>query len=90
MPACAGDSEEVHVVANVAKDVKGCMVLEEEIHLDTDAADVLEHVRELHVLGIRAESIEAVDMLVLLADCCCVGDSHIMIINLADIRNLRK
>lgn len=73
MPACAGYSEEVHVVADVTEDVESCVMLEEEIHLDTDAADVLEHVRELHVLGIRAESIEAVGMSVLLVDCYCMG-----------------
>lgn len=60
MPACAGYSEEVRVVADVAEDVEGCVMLEEEVHLDAYAADVLEHVGELHVLGIGAESIEAV------------------------------
>jgi hypothetical protein len=32
-----------------------------QVHLDADAADVLEHVRELHVLRIRAEPIEAAE-----------------------------
>lgn len=61
MPACAGYSEEIHIVADVTEDVEGCVMLEEEVHLDADAADVLEHVRELHVLRIRAEPIEAAE-----------------------------
>lgn len=59
MPTGAGNGEEISVVVDIAEDVEGRVVLEEEIHLDTDAANVLEHVGELHMLGIRAEAIEA-------------------------------
>lgn len=52
MPACAGDGEDVGVGADVAEDFEGGVVLEEEVHVDADAADVFEHVRELHVLGV--------------------------------------
>ena len=35
-------------------------MLEEEVHVDTDAADVAEHVGVLHIIGVGAEAIEAV------------------------------
>jgi hypothetical protein len=44
VPACAGYSEEVHIVADVTENVEGRVVLEEEVHFDADAADILEHV----------------------------------------------
>lgn len=65
MPACAGYSEEVRVVADVAEDVEGCVMLEKEVHLDADAADVLEHVGELHMLGIGAKAIETRNVLII-------------------------
>jgi hypothetical protein len=44
VPACASDGEKVHVVVDIAEDIESCMVLEEKIHLDTNAANVFEHV----------------------------------------------
>lgn len=52
MPAGSGNCEEVHVIADIAQDLKRCVVLEEQIHLDAQSSDVLEHVGELHVLGV--------------------------------------
>lgn len=59
MPASTGDSEEIDIIVDIAEDVESSVVLEEEVHLDTDAADIFEHIRELHVLWIRAEAIKA-------------------------------
>lgn len=52
MPACARDGEEIEVVADVSQDVESGVVLEEQIHLDGNASNVLEHVGELHVLRV--------------------------------------
>lgn len=41
------------------EDVDGCVMLEEQIHIDADPADILKHVGELHVVGVRAKAIEA-------------------------------
>jgi hypothetical protein len=59
VPASSSDSEEIHVIIDVAENVKSCVMLEEQVHFNTDAANVLEHIRELHMLGVRAEAIEA-------------------------------
>ena len=59
VPACTGDGEQVQVVRDVSEDLKRRVVLEEKIHLDADAADVFEHVGELHVVRVRAESVES-------------------------------
>ena len=34
-------------------------MLEEEVHFDTDAANVFEHVGELHVVRVGAEAVES-------------------------------
>ena len=59
VPAGAGDGEDICVCADVAEDFKCCVMLEEEVHFYADSADVLEHVGELHILGIGSESVEA-------------------------------
>jgi hypothetical protein len=59
VPACAGDCEEIVVCADVAKDVESCVVLEEQVHFDADAADVLEHVGELHMFRVGAKAVES-------------------------------
>ena len=59
VPAGPGDGEEIHVVADIAEDLQCGVVLEKQIHLDSEPPDILEHVRELHVLGVRAEAIKS-------------------------------
>jgi hypothetical protein len=44
VPASASNSEKIHVIADIAEDIESCMVLEEKIHLDTNATNVFEHV----------------------------------------------
>lgn len=61
VPAGARDGEDVYVCADIAEDFEGGVVLEEEVRIDADSADVLEHVGELHVLGIGPESVKAED-----------------------------
>lgn len=63
VPSGSCDSEEVVVVLNVAQDFKSGVMLEEEVHFDTDAADVLEHVGELHVIRVRAEAVKSSETL---------------------------
>jgi hypothetical protein len=90
VPTCAGDSEEVVVCADVAEDVEGCVVLEEEIHFDADSADVLEHVGELHVFGVGAEAVEAVLVSFSFRRRLGIQNLHIMVIDLTNVRNLSK
>jgi hypothetical protein len=52
VPPSASDGEKIHVVADIAKDLKGGVVLEEQVHLNTESSNVLEHVGKLHVLWI--------------------------------------
>lgn len=59
MPACTGDGEEVEGVGDVAEDVECGVVLKQEVKLDADATDVLEHGAELHVLGVGAEAVKS-------------------------------
>jgi hypothetical protein len=58
VPAGAGDGEQVHVGAHIAQDLDRRVVLEEQVHVDGDAADALEHGRGLHVVGVRAKAVE--------------------------------
>ena len=58
VPACTRNGEKVHVVVDIPQDFQCRMVLEEQIHLDTQSSDVLEHVRELHVFRIRSKAVE--------------------------------
>lgn len=60
MPTCASDGEEIAFVGGGVEDVDGGVVLEKEVPVHGDAANVLEHVGELHVLRIRPESVESV------------------------------
>lgn len=66
------------------EDVEGGVVLEEEVPVNSNATNVFEHMRELHVLWIGPESIEAAMKLtnweILLGQSC--GDSHVVVIDL--------
>jgi hypothetical protein len=59
MPAGSGDGEEIHVVADITEDLQCGVMLEEQIHLDSKPPDILEHIRELHVLGVRPKAIKS-------------------------------
>lgn len=59
VPPSASDCEKIHVVADIAEDLESGVVLEEQVHLDTESSNVLEHVGKLHVLWVRTEAIEA-------------------------------
>ena len=52
MPASASDGEDIRVRVDVTKNLEGSMMLEEEIHFYAYAANVLEHIGELHILGV--------------------------------------
>jgi hypothetical protein len=69
VPARASNREEINVVVDIAEDIKSGVVLKEEIHLNADTSDVLEHVRELHVFGVGAEAIKTAEMLALTWAC---------------------
>ena len=62
VPSGAGDGEEIVVVGDTSKDFEGSVVLEKQVHLYANATNVLEHVAKLHVLRVRAEPIETVDV----------------------------
>ena len=59
VPACAGDSKQIDVVRYATQYVDRGVMLEEKIHLRSDAANVGEHVAELHVLRIRAKAVKS-------------------------------
>ena len=59
MPACTCNSEKVHVVVDISEDLQRRVVLEEQVHLDSEPPNILKHVRELHVLGVRAKAIKS-------------------------------
>ena len=59
VPTGPGDGEDIGVRADVAEDFEGGMVLEQEVHFNANSADVLEHIGELHVLGIRSKSVKS-------------------------------
>lgn len=59
MPTRPRDGEKIYVGVDISQDVQRRMVLEEQIHLNTNAPDVLEHVRGLHMLRVGAEPIKA-------------------------------
>lgn len=43
MPTCSGDGEEISLVGGDMEDVEGSVMLEEEVPVNGDAADVFEH-----------------------------------------------
>jgi hypothetical protein len=43
VPSVSGDGEEISVFADVAEEIMGGVMLEQKIHFNADAADVLEH-----------------------------------------------
>ena len=59
VPPCAGDCKDVSVGGHCAKDLERGVVLKEKVKLNADAADVLEHIAELHVFWVRTETVEA-------------------------------
>jgi hypothetical protein len=44
MPTRPRDGEKIYIGVDISQDVQRRMVLEEQIHLNTNAPDVLEHV----------------------------------------------
>ena len=68
MPAGAGDGEDVGVGGDGAEDLEGGVVLEEEVVFDAEAADVFEHVAELHVFGVGAETVESISHCVIVSE----------------------
>lgn len=58
VPSCPCNGEQIEVVA-VAQNLDGRVVLEQQVHVDGDAANVLEDGRLLHVIGVGAEAVEA-------------------------------
>ena len=47
-------------MVDVSEDLDSSVVLEQQVHLNGYAPDILENSRLLHICGIRAEAIEAV------------------------------
>jgi hypothetical protein len=64
MPAGTRDGEQVLVIGYVAKDFKGGVVLKKKIHLNANSPNILEHVRELHIFGIRPKPVETTSPMV--------------------------
>ena len=52
VPAGASDGKDIGIVTDIAEELEGGVVLEEEIHFNANAANVLEHTGELHVFRI--------------------------------------
>ena len=44
VPSGSSDCEQIHIVADIAENLKGSVMLEEQVHLDTESPDVLEHI----------------------------------------------
>jgi hypothetical protein len=44
MPSRACNSEEIRIGAHVSEDFKSCMMLKQEVHLNTDPTNVFKHV----------------------------------------------
>ena len=67
-------------------------MLEEKVHLNAYTANILEHVRELHIFRIRSETVKAAIILVSMStlDDEVFENLHVMIINLQNVRDLRK
>lgn len=59
VPAGASDGEDVGIIGDIAENLKSGMMSEKEVRVDSDATNVLENVGELHIIGIRAEAVEA-------------------------------
>ena len=51
MPSRPCNCKQIQVVA-IAQDLDGRVVLEQQVHVDRDSADVLEDGRLLHVIGV--------------------------------------
>lgn len=63
MPSSTCNGEKVEFVIDVAQNIQGRMMLEEQVHLNTNTSNIFEHVGELHVLWVRSITIEAVQWL---------------------------
>ena len=59
VPTGTCDGEDVCICADVSEDLKGSVMLEKQIHFYTDTTNVLEHVRKLHIFGVRAKAVKA-------------------------------
>ena len=86
MPTCACESEKISVIRDVSEYLECRVMLEEEVQLDAYPANIFEHVAELHVIRVRAETIETN----LVSTCLRLGTSysHIVVINGAHMRDL--
>ena len=60
MPTGTSDGEDVRVGSNIPENFKGSVMLEKEIHLNADAANILEHVGKLHVFRIGSKAIKSI------------------------------
>lgn len=61
MPTSASNSEDICVGSNILENFKGSMVLKKKVHLNADAADILEHIGKLHVFRIGPKAIKSTD-----------------------------
>ena len=92
VPTGTCDGEDVRVCADVPKNLESSMMLEQEIHFYTDATDVLEHVRELHIFRVRSKAVKTKAFISLICD-LFTRDAlhlHVMIINLQNMGDLCK
>jgi len=60
VPSFSGNREEIKVIARASQYLESRVMLEEEVRFDTDTANILEHMRRLHVVGIGPITIETV------------------------------
>jgi hypothetical protein len=59
VPTSSSNCEKIHVIVDVAQYVDGGVVLEKEVHFNTNPSNILEHVGELHVIWVRSKPIKA-------------------------------
>jgi len=52
MPSCTSDSKKIKVITYVAEDVECGVMLKKKIHFNANAANILEHIRKLHMFGV--------------------------------------
>ncbi len=90
MPTSAGDGKDVGICTDITQDLERRVMLKEKIHFYAYAADVLEHVGELHIFRIRAEAVEAVMSISQLKYKADIEYSHIVIVDLQNVWYLRK
>lgn len=90
MPASSRNGEQILIIVHVSKNLQSGMMLEEEIHLDANPSNVLEHIGELHVLGIRAPTVKTTVKSEPDPKCKDGRYSHIMVVQGQNVGNLRE